>query len=175
MKPNSTIIAIICFVCFFTQVKAQNNNEPTLEQTMDFIKMKSYNNKVVLFTNTDGNNDKTDSDGKCNFMSSIIDISIPSENRMYLKSSSGEKILLYLSLIESVELIEREYYSMIKLSSSSSAGFYSYYSYEDNISSTHSNDKYLYFLYLKEDAPKVFKAWKHLLKLKGVKLTDDLF
>ena len=138
---------------------------------MDFIKLKSYNNKVVLFNNdTEGELDNTDSDGKYNFMFSINDMELDLINYLRIKSIRGEKTAIVLKKVRSVELIDEN-----RIKFSSSENFISYYNSVGDYRLVHSNGNYVIFYYLKEDASKVLKAWKHLFKLIGINLTGDLF
>ena len=164
------LILLVAFLGMFVQVNAQTTS-PTLEQTMSFISLKCMDNCWYL---SQGIFEKgTGKDYK---------IGVVPNDKIYLKdktlfvvSKESEtnfqaELIISLNFVEGLSL-EKD--NKIRLYSSKQ--FF-------KINSSYKNDRPLYNdknIYIgsfnEQDAPKVYKAFKHLLELLDVKLSDDMF
>jgi hypothetical protein len=153
MKTKQLIL-LVAFLGMFVQVKAQSSTSPSLEETMSFIKMKTIGRTLVLTKQT--------GDGIGNYIAvNTTDIVLSGHTLTYYFKNSP-KIIVDLEHVKGIELYDNDEDVMLL-------------SDVNEFVNWDGKEFSFYRSYIKTDASKVLKAYKHLFDLLGIKLIGDAF
>ncbi|MFZ4414430.1 MAG: hypothetical protein ACOYOV_15200 [Bacteroidales bacterium] len=182
VMKTKQLILLVAFLGMFIQGNAQTTTSPTLEQTMSFISLKCMDIRWAL---TSGNIDPDISWSYRCAMRPNDKIYLNGKTLYAVRDSKNnnntnfhDELIISLNLVEGISLVDYDNCKYIRIYSSKPF-------FELNKSmDMKSNDMDLPLLDNKniyigcindEDAPKIYKAFKHLIDLLGVKLNDDMF
>ena len=153
-----------CILLTAFNVNAQN---PTLEETFSFIKLKTLG-KVLWYTNSTEITTTGCEQQYSYYFPRSISVELKDKYLIFKNECKGKnaKLIMNLSLIQSIE--EKEG----KLIFSSTNSFFEI-NYSDN--SVLPEEKFQARINFGEDASRLNKAFLHLFKLLGIKLITDKF
>lgn len=184
LKPKTLILLLVTFLSA-SFVNAQENNktkEPTLEETIEFITIKTLQSSFVY--NSTGQRHIYSDDCEFNHQSfsNIKTIKIEVKNLIAkeLESCGTAELYFYLENIKTMSIGSQGWRKEKKndaLIFTSVEPIIRVYKDRKNNLEEYSVEKptRLELRFTEEDTPKMFKAFNHLFKLLGIKLVEDKF